>query len=169
MANCYVQTHRKAHTVYHLQYIYAASIGLNAKIWTPCNIYRCQIGDNTQIGPFTEVQSDVIIGASCKISSHSFIPTGVKVGDRVFIGHGVMFCNTKSPRPTCGLDGVLVEEDPTTFMQTFVCDAAFIGSGAVILPGVTIGTGAVIGAGAVVTRDVPAGHTVAGNPARRIK
>lgn len=119
------------------------------------NIYGCTIGHRTVIGPFVEVQEDVVIGKDCKIQSHSFICSTVRIDNNVFIGHGVTFCNDKHPP-----SGVL--------LPTFVRDGAVIGSGATILPGVDIGKGAVIGAGAVVIKDVPDWVTVVGNPAREL-
>jgi UDP-2-acetamido-3-amino-2,3-dideoxy-glucuronate N-acetyltransferase len=129
------------------------------------NLYGCQIGEGTRIGTFVEVQRGVAIGARCKIQSHSFICDGVTIGDGVFVGHGAMFTNDKRPAATAG-DGALQTPHDWTLLRTVVEDGASVGSGAVILGGVTIGAGALVGAGAVVTRDVPAGATVAGVPAR---
>ncbi len=129
------------------------------------NLYGCRIGSETRIGPFVEIQSDVIVGSRCKISSHSFLCSGVEIGDEVFVGHGVMFTNDRYPRATTE-DGVLQSEGDWTLERTRVERRAAIGSGAVILAGVTIGENAVVGAGAVVTRDVPPDTTVAGSPAR---
>jgi len=128
------------------------------------NLYGCAIGAGTRIGPFVEVQRGVIIGRTCKISSHTFICEGVTIDDEVFVGHGVMFVNDRRPRAT--VNGHLQTRDHWTCEQTHVRNGASIGSGAVILCGVTIGEDALVGAGAVVTRDVPAGATVAGVPAR---
>jgi acetyltransferase-like isoleucine patch superfamily enzyme len=129
------------------------------------NLYGCRIGDGTRIGPFVEVQRGAVIGARCKIQSHSFICTGVEIGDEVFVGHGTMFINDRFPRAT-NAAGDLATEADWVLERTVVEDGATLGSGAVIMAGVTIGSGALVGAGAVVTRDVVAGATVAGVPAR---
>jgi acetyltransferase-like isoleucine patch superfamily enzyme len=131
------------------------------------NLYGCRIGDGTRIGTFVEIQRGAVIGARCKIQSHTFICDGVTVGDAVFVGHGVMFVNDKRPAAVAAGD-VLQTEADWTLLRTTVEDGASIGSGAVILGGVRIGGGALIGAGAVVSRDVPAGATVAGVPARAL-
>lgn len=128
------------------------------------NLYGCKIGDESKIGAFVEIQKNAVIGARCKISSHTFVCEGVVIEDEVFIGHGVMFINDRFPRATTG-DRLQAEED-WKVIPTQVCRGASIGSGAVILCGVTIGAGALIGAGAVVTKDVPAGAVVSGVPAR---
>jgi UDP-2-acetamido-3-amino-2,3-dideoxy-glucuronate N-acetyltransferase len=130
------------------------------------NLYECIIGDGTRVGPFVEIQRGATVGAKCKIQSHTFICDGVEIGDRVFIGHGVLFVNDKFPKAT-NERGELAGADDWTLMRVRVEDDATVGSGAVILGGVTIGAGALVGAGAVVTRDVPAGEVVAGVPARR--
>jgi len=129
------------------------------------NLYGCRIGDRTRVGPFVEIQRGASIGADCKVQSHTFVCDGVEIGDRVFVGHGVMFVNDKRPRATTD-DGVLQSEADWTLLRTCVRDGASIGSGAVILGGVEIGAGALVGAGAVVTHDVAPGETVAGVPAR---
>lgn len=129
------------------------------------NIYGATIGADTTVGPFVEIQSGVVIGARCKISSHSFLCDGVTIGDEVFVGHGVMFTNDRLPRAT-NADGSLMTADDWTLEHTQVGTRASIGSGATILPGLTIGEGALVGAGAVVTRDVPDFAIVAGNPAK---
>jgi UDP-2-acetamido-3-amino-2,3-dideoxy-glucuronate N-acetyltransferase len=128
------------------------------------NLYGCDIGDDTKIGAFVEIQKNARVGRRCKISSHTFVCEGVAIDDEVFVGHGVMFINDRHPRATT--DGRLQTEADWTVTATHVNRGASIGSGAVILCGVTIGERAMIGAGAVVTRDVPAGATVAGVPAR---
>ena len=128
------------------------------------NLYGCHIGAGTKIGSFVEIQKNAAIGRRCKISSHSFVCEGVTIEDDVFVGHGVMFINDPYPRATA--DGRLQTEADWTVVPTVVRRGASIGSGAAILCGITIGEGAMIGAGAVVTRDVPAGATVAGVPAR---
>jgi UDP-2-acetamido-3-amino-2,3-dideoxy-glucuronate N-acetyltransferase len=129
------------------------------------NLYGCQIGDDTRIGPFVEVQAGATVGARCKIQSHSFICAGVTIGDEVFIGHGVIFINDAYPAATTAA-GELKGAGDWTLQTTAVEHRASLGSGAVILGGVRIGARAVVGAGAVVTRDVAADQVVAGVPAR---
>lgn len=141
--------------------------GADVVVQSFTNLYGCRIGDRTRVGPFVEIQRGATVGADCKLQSHSFVCDGVEIGDRVFIGHGVMFVNDKRPRATSA-DGTLQTEDDWTLLRTVVRDGASIGSGAVILGGVEIGVGALVGAGAVVTRDVAAGETVAGVPARSL-
>jgi UDP-2-acetamido-3-amino-2,3-dideoxy-glucuronate N-acetyltransferase len=131
------------------------------------NLYGCAIGDETRVGPFVEIQRGAVIGARCKISSHTFICEGVTVEDECFVGHGVMFINDRHPAAV-NADGSLKGGRDWTCESTVVRRRANIGSGAVILCGVTIGEGALIGAGAVVTTNVPAGATVAGVPARAL-
>lgn len=132
------------------------------------NLYGCRIGDRSRIGTFVEVQRGAEIGAACKIQSHSFICDGVRIEDEVFVGHGVTFVNDRRPRATGG-DGALQTEADWELLHTVVERGASIGSGATVLGGVRIGSGATVGAGAVVTKDVPAGATVAGNPARPLR
>ena len=132
------------------------------------NIYGARIGDGSRVGAFVEIQRGAVIGANCKIQSHSFICEGVDIADEVFVGHGVMFTNDKYPRAT-NEDGTLQTGNDWVCVTTRVGRRASIGSGAVILPGVTIGEQAIVGAGAVVTADVPAFAVVAGNPARIIR
>jgi UDP-2-acetamido-3-amino-2,3-dideoxy-glucuronate N-acetyltransferase len=129
------------------------------------NLYGCRIGDGTRIGPFVEVQRGAVIGARCKVQSHSFVCDGVEIGDEVFVGHGVLFINDKRPRAATQ-SGDLQTEADWTLLRTAVEARASLGSGVVVLGGVRIGEEAVVGAGAVVTRDVAAGETVVGNPAR---
>jgi acetyltransferase-like isoleucine patch superfamily enzyme len=129
------------------------------------NLYGCRIGDRTRIGPFVEIQRGVVVGADCKLQSHAFLCEGVELEDEVFVGHGVLFINDKQPRATTE-DGRLQGDGDWELLATVVERRASLGSGAVILGGVRIGAGALVGAGAVVTRDVPAGTTVAGSPAR---
>lgn len=129
------------------------------------NLYGCEVGDETRIGPFVEVQRGARIGRRCKIQSHSFICDGVEIQDEVFVGHGVMFINDDRPRATTD-DGEFQGGDDWTLLPTVIERRASLGSGAVILGGVRIGEGALVGAGAVVTRDVAPGETVAGVPAR---
>jgi UDP-2-acetamido-3-amino-2,3-dideoxy-glucuronate N-acetyltransferase len=131
------------------------------------NLYGCTIGAHTRIGTFVEVQKNAVIGANCKISSHSFICEGVTLEDGVFVGHGVMFTNDLYPRAVTSA-GVLQAESDWTVVPTAVRRCASIGSNATILAGVTIGEGAIIGAGAVVTKDVPDHAIVAGVPAKVI-
>ena len=140
-------------------------LGEGVRIFAFVNLYGCEIGDETRIGTFVEVQKGVVIGRRCKISSHTFVCEGVTIEDEVFIGHGVMFTNDRLPRATRP-DGELQTDEDWELIRTTVRRGASIGSGAVILPGVEIGAGALVGAGAVVTRDVPAGAVVAGTPAR---
>lgn len=129
------------------------------------NLYGCEIGDETRIGPFVEIQKGVTIGAKCKISSHTFICEGVTIHDEVFVGHGVTFVNDRFPRATT-IDGVLKSEADWECQKTVVEAGASIGSGSTLLGGLTIGRGAMIGAGSVVVHDVAPLTTVAGNPAR---
>jgi acetyltransferase-like isoleucine patch superfamily enzyme len=131
------------------------------------NLYGCTIGDETKVGAFVEIQKHAQVGNRCKISSHTFVCEGVTIEDEVFVGHGVMFINDRHPRATAG--GALQTEADWAVVPTRVGRGASIGSGAVIMCGVTIGEGAMVGAGAVVTRDVPAGTTVAGVPARQLR
>jgi acetyltransferase-like isoleucine patch superfamily enzyme len=142
-------------------------LGKNVAIHAFVNLYGCKIGDETRIGTFVEIQKNAQVGARCKISSHTFICEGVVIEDEVFIGHGVMFINDPYPRATT--DGRPQSDVDWQVVPTKVCRGASIGTGAVILAGVTIGPGALVGAGAVVTRDVPAGAIVAGNPARLLR
>jgi UDP-2-acetamido-3-amino-2,3-dideoxy-glucuronate N-acetyltransferase len=128
------------------------------------NLYGCRIGAGTRIGTFVEIQRNAVIGASCKISSHSFICEGVTIEDGVFVGHGVMFTNDPHPRALAP-DGGMQSDADWTVVPIVVRRGASIGSNATILPGVEIGEGAMVGAGAVVTRDVPDHAAVAGVPA----
>ena len=132
------------------------------------NLYGCRIGDGSRVGPFVEIQRGAVVGARCKISSHSFVCAGVELGDEVFVGHGVVFTNDRYPRATTA-DGALRRDEDWVLERTIVRRRASIGSGAVVLCGLTIGEGAIVGAGAVVTRDVPDGAVVAGNPARVLR
>ncbi len=140
-------------------------LGRNVRMHGFVNLYGCEIGDDTGIGCFVEIQKNVKIGACCKISSHTFICEGVTFEDRVFVGHGVVFTNDRFPRATRP-DGRLQTAADWECLPTLVKQGASIGSGSTILGGITIGENAMIGAGSVVTKDVPPDATVAGNPAR---
>ena len=142
-------------------------VGIGTVIVEPANIYNCIIGEECRIGPFVEIQANVCIGNRVKIGSHSFICAGTIIEDEVLIAHGVMFCNDKWPRGT--LDGKLKTAADWKCEPVTIRRGASIGSGAVLLPGIIIGAGAMVGAGAVVTRCVPKGTTVAGNPARQLR
>ena len=143
-------------------------LGKDVKLSKFINLYGCAIGDNTKIGAFVEIQKNAAVGKNCKISSHTFICEGVTIEDDVFIGHSVAFINDSYPRATAG-DGGLQTEADWTVEPSLVKKGASIGSGSTILANVTIGEKAIIGAGSVVTRDVPAGSIVAGNPAKIIR
>ncbi len=132
------------------------------------NLYGCRIGARSRIGTYVEVQRGAEIGAACKIQSHTFVCDGVRIGDEVFVGHGVTFVNDRFPRATSA-SGDLQTEDDWELLETTVERGASIGSGATILGGVRIGAGATVGAGAVVTKDVAPGAVVAGNPARPLR
>jgi acetyltransferase-like isoleucine patch superfamily enzyme len=142
-------------------------LGQSVRLSSFINLYGCQVGDETMIGAFVEIQQGAVVGARCKISSHSFICEGVTIEDECFIGHGVMFINDRNPRATRS-DGSPQTSDDWKMIPTRVEHGASIGSGATILAGVTVGAGALVGAGAVVTSNVPPNTTVVGNPARDI-
>jgi len=142
-------------------------LGQNVKIFSFVNLYGCEIGDNSKIGAFVEIQKNASVGKNCKISSHTFICEGVTIEDDVFVGHNVNFINDKYPRATN--DGQLQTEADWKVVPTRVKKGASIGTGTVILCGITIGEKAIVGAGSVVTRDVPPGAVVVGNPARLMK
>jgi acetyltransferase-like isoleucine patch superfamily enzyme len=143
-------------------------LGERVKIYAFTNLYGCEIGDDVKIGTFVEIQKGVRVARRCKISSHSFLCEGVTLEEEVFIGHGVTFINDRFPRATTDT-GTLQTEADWACVPTTVKRGASVGSGATILCGITIGEGATVGAGSVVTKDVPAGAVVAGNPARVLR
>jgi acetyltransferase-like isoleucine patch superfamily enzyme len=143
-------------------------LGEGVKLSKFINLYGCEIGDETKIGAFVEIQKNATVGRCCKISSHTFVCEGVTIEDNVFIGHGVMFINDLYPRATTAQGGLQTEAD-WKVERTLVKKGASIGSGATILASVTIGENAIVGAGAVVTKDVPADTIVVGNPARVVR
>jgi acetyltransferase-like isoleucine patch superfamily enzyme len=143
-------------------------LGRNVRIYAFVNLYGCEIGDETRIGTFVEIQKGAKIGDNCKISSHTFICEGVTIESGVFVGHGVTFINDRYPRATNAAGDVQGEAD-WNCQSTVVKQGASIGSGATLLGGITIGENAIIGAGSVVTRDVPANAIVAGNPAKVLR
>lgn len=140
-------------------------LGAGVQLFGFVNLYGCDIGDETRIGTFVEIQKGVRVGARCKISSHTFICEGVTIQDEVFVGHGVIFVNDRHPRAAQS-DGTLKTEADWECQKTLVESGASIGSGSTLLGGLTIGKGSMVGAGSVVTRDVAPFSTVAGNPAR---
>lgn len=139
-------------------------LGKDVKLAKFINLYGCEVGDETKIGAFVEIQKNARVGRRCKISSHTFICEGVTIEDHVFVGHGVVFINDSYPRATTA-SGDLQSADDWKVEHTVVKKGASIGSGATVLSNVTIGERAIVGAGSVVTRDVPADTIVAGNPA----
>lgn len=146
----------------------SVKLGKDVKLFGFVNLYGCEIGDNSKVGTFVEIQKNAFIGRNCKISSHTFICEGVHIEDNCFIGHNVTFINDKYPRST-NEDGSLQTEEDWKVVETFIKKGASIGSSSTILCGVTIGEGAIVGAGAVVTKDVPPYTIVAGVPAKVIK
>jgi UDP-2-acetamido-3-amino-2,3-dideoxy-glucuronate N-acetyltransferase len=142
--------------------------GDNVVVYAFTNLYGCVIGDETRVGPYVEIQRGAVIGACCKIQSHTFVCDGVTIGDEVFVGHGVIFVNDKAPRSTTDA-GELQTASDWSPSRVVVQRGASIGSGAVILGGVTIGERALVGAGAVVTADVAPRTIVAGVPARLLR
>ena len=149
----------------HLCVAPSVKLGKDVKLSQFINLYGCEVGDETKIGAFVEIQKNARVGRRCKISSHTFICEGVDIEDNVFIGHGVMFINDTYPRATATTGGLQTEAD-WKVEKTRVCEGASIGSGATILANVRIGERAIVGAGSVVTKDVPANAIVAGNPAK---
>jgi UDP-2-acetamido-3-amino-2,3-dideoxy-glucuronate N-acetyltransferase len=139
--------------------------GDDVKVWSFVNLYGCRIGDRSVVGTFVEIQRGAVVGADCRIQSHSFLCDGVRLGDGVFVGHGVMFTNDIYPRAT-NPDGSAQSEADWKVVETRICKRASIGSNATILCGITIGEGALVGAGAVVTKNVPPYAIVAGVPAK---
>ena len=139
--------------------------GENVTVWSFTNLYGCRIGANTRIGSFVEIQRGAVVGAACKISSHTFVCDGVEIEDEVFVGHGALFVNDRFPRATTE-DGTPKTDADWTLLRTVVERGASLGSGVIVLGGVRIGARALVGAGAVVTRDVPPDSIVAGVPAR---
>ena len=146
----------------------SVKLGKDVKLSQFINLYGCEVGDETKIGAFVEIQKNARVGRRCKISSHSFICEGVDIEDNVFIGHSVTFINDTYPRATAVSGGLQTEAD-WKVERTRVCEGASVGSGSTILANVTIGENAIVGAGSVVTKDVPANAIVAGNPAKFIR
>jgi len=151
----------------HLAIAPDVKLGANVKLSQFINLYGCEIGDETKIGAFVEIQKNAKVGRRCKISSHAFICEGVTIEDEVFIWHGVTFINDSYPRATT--DGQLQTEAEWHVETTLIKKGASIGSGSTVLSKVTVGEKAIVGAGSVVTRDVPANAIVAGNPARVLR
>jgi acetyltransferase-like isoleucine patch superfamily enzyme len=146
----------------------SVKLGRDVKLSQFINLYGCEIGDETKVGAFVEIQKNSSVGRRCKISSHTFVCEGVTIEDNVFVGHGVTFVNDTYPRATAP-DGGLQTEADWHVEKTLVKCGASIGSGATILANLTIGENAIVGAGSVVTRDVPANTIVAGNPAKVLR
>jgi acetyltransferase-like isoleucine patch superfamily enzyme len=146
----------------------SVKLGKDVKLGKFINLYGCEIGDETKIGAFVEIQKNSSVGRRCKISSHTFICEGVEIDDNVFIGHGVTFINDTFPRATTA-DGGLQTEADWKVEKTRICKGASIGSGSTILCNVTVGENAIVGAGSVVTKDVPANAIVVGNPAKFLR
>jgi len=143
-------------------------LGKDVKLSKFINLYGCEVGDETKIGAFVEIQKNASVGKRCKISSHTFICEGVCIEDNVFIGHGVTFINDSYPRAT-SVDGSLQTEADWKVERTVIKAGASVGSGSTILSNVTVGENAIVGAGSVVTKNVPANSIVAGNPARILR
>ena len=143
-------------------------LGKDVRLSKFINLYGCEVGDNTKIGAFVEIQKNAKVGKNCKVSSHTFVCEGVIIEDDVFIGHSVTFINDSYPRATAA-DGQLQTEQDWKVEQTLIKRGASIGSGSTILSKVTVGEKAIVGAGSVVTKDVPANAIVAGNPAKVLR
>lgn len=143
-------------------------LGANVRLSRFINLYGCEIGDETKIGAFVEIQKNATVGKRCKISSHTFVCEGVVIEDNVFIGHGVTFTNDTYPRAT-RQDGSLQTEADWKVEPTVVHKGASVGSGATILCNISVGENAIVGAGSVVTKDVPPNSIVAGNPAKVLR
>jgi acetyltransferase-like isoleucine patch superfamily enzyme len=165
---CHLQCQTSNRLPDHCRIAPDVKLGRNVRIHAFVNLYGCEIGDNTRIGTFVEIQKGAKIGDNCKISSHTFICEGVTIDSDVFVGHSVTFINDRYPRAT-NETGQLQTEADWVCQQTLVKQGASIGSGATLLGGITIGENAIIGAGSVVTKDVPPNSVVAGNPARILK
>lgn len=146
----------------------SVKLGKDVKLSKFINMYGCEVGDETKVGAFVEIQKNAKVGKRCKISSHTFICEGVDIEDNVFVGHGVVFINDSYPRATSA-DGSLQTEADWKVEITRVCKGASIGSGSTILSNITIGENAIVGAGSVVTKDVPPNAIVAGNPAKFLR
>ncbi|HQY20879.1 MAG TPA: acyltransferase [Ignavibacteria bacterium] len=143
-------------------------LGKDVKIFDFVNLYGCEIGDNSKVGTFVEIQKNASVGKNCKISSHTFICEGVHIGDNVFVGHNVTFINDKYPRATAA-GGQLQTEEDWKVVEIYIKDGVSIGSSATIMCGVTIGENSIIAAGAVVTKDIPANVIAGGVPAKIMK
>ena len=143
-------------------------LGKDVRLSKFINLYGCEIGDETKIGAFVEIQKNASVGRRCKISSHTFVCEGVEIQDNVFIGHSVTFINDSYPRATTA-SGELQTEDDWKVERTVISKGASIGSGSTILSNITVGENAIVGAGSVVTKDVPANAVVAGNPAKVLR
>jgi UDP-2-acetamido-3-amino-2,3-dideoxy-glucuronate N-acetyltransferase len=146
----------------------SVKLGKDVRLSKFINLYGCEIGDETKIGAFVEIQKNAIVGKRCKISSHTFVCEGVEIQDNVFIGHGVTFINDAYPRATTS-SGELQTEADWKVEKTVVSKGASIGSGSTILSNVIIGENAIVGAGSMVTKNVPANAVVAGNPAKVLR
>ena len=160
--------HERVNATSFLRIATDVRLGRNVTIHCFANLYGCQIGDNSRVGAFVEIQKNAVIGKRCKVSSHTFICEGVVIEDNVFIGHGVIFTNDSYPRATTR-QGALQGDSDWIVEPTVIKKGASIGSGATILANTNIGENAIVGAGSVVTKDVPANSIVAGNPAKVLR